>query len=214
MARLQDESTYDRLRSSRRGSKLPFKSLYKALSCSLTRLSGCMPHLSPLLGNVRAMTLPQELLSFAETLADKAGEVIRSYWRQPVAVESKHEPGRPVAESPVTLADRAAEKVMRELIEAQCAIDESETIVMLPYRRYSSAMTITCYAIIPACYNYNYKYNSYYSSIPISMEDSIGGGWYALVAVVCRFSARRVLSKEIPRCEASEWRSGGILSAR
>ena len=71
------------------------------------------------------MTLPQELLSFAETLADKAGEVIRSYWRRPVAVESKHEPGRPVAESPVTLADRAAEKVMRELIEAQCAIDES-----------------------------------------------------------------------------------------
>ena len=66
------------------------------------------------------MTVPEELLAFAETLADAAGTVVRSYWRQPVAVESKQEPGRPVAESPVTRADREAEQRMRELIEAKC----------------------------------------------------------------------------------------------
>lgn len=38
-----------------------------------------------------------------------------------VEVESKLELHRPVAESPVTEADREAEQRMRELIEAQCA---------------------------------------------------------------------------------------------
>ncbi|CAE8703842.1 unnamed protein product, partial [Polarella glacialis] len=49
------------------------------------------------------------LVSFAEDLANAAGTVIRGYWRVPIEVESKDEPGRPVAESPVTVADREAE---------------------------------------------------------------------------------------------------------
>ncbi|CAJ1363479.1 unnamed protein product [Effrenium voratum] len=65
------------------------------------------------------MDVPTEFVSFAEKLADVAGEVILRYWRKPVEVESKLELHRPVAESPVTEADREAEQRMRELIEAQ-----------------------------------------------------------------------------------------------
>lgn len=57
-----------------------------------------------------------ELVAFAEELAEVAGAVIRRYWRVPLDVESKHELGRPVAESPVTIADREAEAAMRGLI--------------------------------------------------------------------------------------------------
>ncbi|CAK9012622.1 unnamed protein product [Durusdinium trenchii] len=63
------------------------------------------------------MAVPGDLVAFAEELADAAGAVILKYWRKPLPVESKHEPGRPVAESPVTLADREAEAKMRQLIE-------------------------------------------------------------------------------------------------
>ena len=55
----------------------------------------------------------EELLQFAERLADVAGEVIRRYWRTPVAVEAKGDA------SPVTIADREAERAMRELIRAR-----------------------------------------------------------------------------------------------
>lgn len=65
------------------------------------------------------MDVPAELVAFAEDLADVAGKVILQYWRKPVAVESKHEPGRPIPESPVTLADREAEEAMRKLIETR-----------------------------------------------------------------------------------------------
>lgn len=51
-----------------------------------------------------------EFITFANLLADTAGEVIRPLFRQPVAVDSKAD------ESPVTLADRNAELAMRELI--------------------------------------------------------------------------------------------------
>jgi inositol-phosphate phosphatase/L-galactose 1-phosphate phosphatase/histidinol-phosphatase len=44
-------------------------------------------------------------------LADAAGAVIRPYFRQPLAVDDKQDL------SPVTVADRAAEEVMRSLIE-------------------------------------------------------------------------------------------------
>lgn len=59
-----------------------------------------------------------ELVKFAEGLADAAGAIILRYWRIPVEVESKHEPGRPVAESPVTVADREAEAAMRLRIQS------------------------------------------------------------------------------------------------
>ena len=46
-------------------------------------------------------------LSLAIDLADAAGEVIRPYFRRPIAVDDKPDL------SPVTAADRAAETVMR-----------------------------------------------------------------------------------------------------
>ncbi|KAL7473445.1 hypothetical protein ACHAXS_013888 [Conticribra weissflogii] len=58
-----------------------------------------------------------ELVAFANTLADEARKVILPFWRKPLDVESKVEHDRPVAESPVTIADRMAEEAMRHLIE-------------------------------------------------------------------------------------------------
>jgi inositol-phosphate phosphatase/L-galactose 1-phosphate phosphatase/histidinol-phosphatase len=49
-------------------------------------------------------------LSLAIDLADAAGEVVRPYFRRPIAVDDKPDL------SPVTAADRAAERAMRELI--------------------------------------------------------------------------------------------------
>ncbi len=49
-------------------------------------------------------------LALAIDLADAAGEVIRPYFRQPLAVDDKPDL------SPVTIADRAAEAAMRHLI--------------------------------------------------------------------------------------------------
>ena len=52
-------------------------------------------------------------LSLAIDLADAAGEAIRPYFRQPLAVDDKPDL------SPVTIADRAAEAAMRHLIAAR-----------------------------------------------------------------------------------------------
>ena len=52
------------------------------------------------------------LVHFAHRLADASGEVIRRYYRRPIAVASKAD------ESPVTIADREAETALRRLIEA------------------------------------------------------------------------------------------------
>ena len=51
-------------------------------------------------------------LAFTQRLADAAGEVIRPYFRKPLAVDDKADL------SPVTAADRQAEEMMRALIEA------------------------------------------------------------------------------------------------
>jgi histidinol-phosphatase len=56
-------------------------------------------------------------LALAETLADAAGEIIRGYFRQKIDVEQKSD------RTPVTIADRAAEKVMRRLIEIAFPLD-------------------------------------------------------------------------------------------
>lgn len=66
-----------------------------------------------------ALVVGEEFVAFAEQLADAAGKVILGYWRKPIEVESKQELGRPVAESPVTIADREAEDVMRKLISSR-----------------------------------------------------------------------------------------------
>lgn len=49
-------------------------------------------------------------IDFAHKLADASGEVIRRYYRQPCAVDAKADA------SPVTQADREAEKAIREMI--------------------------------------------------------------------------------------------------
>jgi inositol-phosphate phosphatase/L-galactose 1-phosphate phosphatase/histidinol-phosphatase len=54
-----------------------------------------------------------EYLAFAHELADRAGEVVRRYYRMPIAVDYKAD------ESPVTIADREIEGVMRDLIRSR-----------------------------------------------------------------------------------------------
>lgn len=53
-----------------------------------------------------------EFLTLANSLADAAGEIIRQYFRQPFDVEQKADA------SPVTVADKAVEQRLREMIEA------------------------------------------------------------------------------------------------
>jgi inositol-phosphate phosphatase / L-galactose 1-phosphate phosphatase / histidinol-phosphatase len=55
----------------------------------------------------------QELLSLANHLADEAGKVITRYYRTDFAVDHKSD------ETPVTIADRAAEETLRKIIEEQ-----------------------------------------------------------------------------------------------
>jgi len=54
---------------------------------------------------------PTTLLAFAEELADAAGGVIAPYFRAKIAIDQKAD------DSPVTIADREGEQVMRALIE-------------------------------------------------------------------------------------------------
>ena len=54
---------------------------------------------------------PDAFLAFALSLADAAGEVIRPYFRMPLAIRDKADL------TPVTAADRVAEETMRALIE-------------------------------------------------------------------------------------------------
>lgn len=54
-----------------------------------------------------------EFVAFAHRLADVAGEVIKRYFRSSVTVDSK------LDASPVTIADRDAERAMRNLIRAR-----------------------------------------------------------------------------------------------
>jgi inositol-phosphate phosphatase/L-galactose 1-phosphate phosphatase/histidinol-phosphatase len=59
------------------------------------------------------MPVPAVFLVFAHELADAAGEVLRRYYRAPVEIAYKAD------ESPVTTADREAERRMRDLIAAR-----------------------------------------------------------------------------------------------
>ena len=51
-----------------------------------------------------------EYLKFAHELADASGKVIRKYFRTKMTVEDKAD------DSPVTVADRLTETIMREMI--------------------------------------------------------------------------------------------------
>lgn len=53
---------------------------------------------------------PAELVAFAATLADAAGQVLRRYFRTPISIDDKAD------DSPVTIADRETEQAMRRLI--------------------------------------------------------------------------------------------------
>lgn len=55
---------------------------------------------------------PQDLIDFAEKLADAARAVIRRHFRTPFAIDKKSD------DTPVTIADRDAEAAMRALIAA------------------------------------------------------------------------------------------------
>jgi fructose-1,6-bisphosphatase/inositol monophosphatase family enzyme len=55
----------------------------------------------------------QEFRELANRLADEAGQIVRQYFRTPFDVESKAD------SSPVTLADRAVEKRLRDIIEKE-----------------------------------------------------------------------------------------------
>jgi inositol-phosphate phosphatase/L-galactose 1-phosphate phosphatase/histidinol-phosphatase len=55
----------------------------------------------------------QDFIAFANRLADEAGTIARAHFRTPFEVISKGD------ESPVTVADRAIEARMREIIEAE-----------------------------------------------------------------------------------------------
>eukprot|EP00898_Chlorokybus_atmophyticus_P005362 jgi/Chlat1/5827/Chrsp4S06353 len=54
--------------------------------------------------------VPEEFVQLANRLADAAGEIITQYFRLPINIEDKAD------FSPVTVADRAAERAMRQLI--------------------------------------------------------------------------------------------------
>jgi inositol-phosphate phosphatase/L-galactose 1-phosphate phosphatase/histidinol-phosphatase len=55
----------------------------------------------------------QDFIAFANRLADEAGTIARAHFRTPFEVISKGD------DSPVTIADRAIEKRMREIIESE-----------------------------------------------------------------------------------------------
>lgn len=54
----------------------------------------------------------QEIIAFANSLADKSGEIVQKYFRTSFEVESKSD------HSPVTIADKEVETALREMIES------------------------------------------------------------------------------------------------
>jgi histidinol phosphatase-like enzyme (inositol monophosphatase family) len=60
-----------------------------------------------------SVSCPEELVKLALRMVDSSGEVIRRYFRTPVAVDDKAD------QSPVTIADREAERAIRAIIEAE-----------------------------------------------------------------------------------------------
>jgi histidinol phosphatase-like enzyme (inositol monophosphatase family) len=51
-----------------------------------------------------------ELKNFCKQLADESGKIIKGYWRNEITIETKKD------SSPVTIADKKAEELMREMI--------------------------------------------------------------------------------------------------
>ena len=59
-------------------------------------------------------TVDAALMALANRLADRAGGIIRRYFRQKIAIDDKED------SSPVTLADREVESELRQIIENEC----------------------------------------------------------------------------------------------
>ena len=59
------------------------------------------------------MTVPETYIDFAERLADRAGPIVKSYFRGGAEILDKDD------QSPVTIADKEAEAAMRDMIEAE-----------------------------------------------------------------------------------------------
>lgn len=55
--------------------------------------------------------MEKEFADFIKILARESGKIIKEYFRQPISISTKSD------ESPVTIADKKAEEVMRELIQ-------------------------------------------------------------------------------------------------
>lgn len=60
--------------------------------------------------SLTAPTVPDDLLTLANRLADASGALIRRYFRQPLSIDDKADA------SPVTVADRGAEEAMRAIL--------------------------------------------------------------------------------------------------
>src|SRR5579871_5644908 len=68
------------------------------------------------------MSVDAATIAFAHTLADKAGEIIRPFFRRRIEVNDKgFEKGR--AFDPVTAADKGAEEAIRAIIERERPAD-------------------------------------------------------------------------------------------
>ena len=65
------------------------------------------------------MPLDPATVQFAHRLADRAGEVIRPYFRKRIAVDDKGTVGGKPMFDPVTAADRGAEEAIRKIIDAE-----------------------------------------------------------------------------------------------
>lgn len=55
--------------------------------------------------------MEKEFTDFIKILARESGKIIKEYFRQPISISTKSD------ESPVTIADKKAEEIMRELIQ-------------------------------------------------------------------------------------------------
>ena len=65
------------------------------------------------------MPLDTATIQFAHKLADRAGEVIRPYFRQRIAIDDKGSVGGVAMFDPVTAADKGAEEAIRKIIDAE-----------------------------------------------------------------------------------------------
>ena len=65
------------------------------------------------------MPLDPATIQFAHKLADRAGEVIRPYFRKRIAIDDKGSVGGVAMFDPVTAADKGAEEAIRKIIDAE-----------------------------------------------------------------------------------------------